>query len=369
VNRWLLKSDRSQVGVTEEGGHLDSVRFVTDRGTFAPMHVAPWADEPPDPALPPILRILRGDFFCAPFGASDVLPGETRIHGASCNARWGLVRGPGAPRPGAASAEQRLEAELESPIMGARVRKHVWVQPGHAVVYQQHDLEGGAGAIPVGHHAMLRVLEQAYLSFSPWVWGGTPPTPLEADPTVGRSLLAYPQEFADLARVRLASDGMADLTRFPALEKHDDLLLLATDPKLPFAWSAVSAPRAGWVWFDLRSPQTLASTVLWMSHGGRQYPPWSGRHTHVIGVEQVTAYFHLGHRASTGPNPLSQRGIPTAVELRPGHTLSIRYAFGLAAVPPSFTRVRSIEPAPSGIVLIDEGGRSVTAPVALEFVT
>jgi hypothetical protein len=356
VDRLIIAADRVQVGVTLEGGHLDSVRFKTEHGTVCPMHVAPWADEPTDPALPPILSILRGDFFCAPFGASDLLPDETRLHGAPCNARW-KMRG---------SARHALFLELESTVLGARVLKALEVRPDHAVIYQRHSLMGGSGPLPIGHHAMLRVSETAYLSFSPWIWAGTPPTPLEANSTIGRSLLEYPQEITDLARVRLASGQTADLSRFPTLERHDDLLMLVADPELPFAWSAVVAPQAGWVWFDLRDPRTLASTVLWMSHGGRDYPPWSGRHTHVLGIEQVTAYFHLGHRASTSPNPLSQRGIPTAVELRPESNLVVRYVFGVAAVPPDFTRVRSIEPASGGILLTDDGGRSVHAPCDLD---
>ncbi len=105
-----------------------------------------------------------------------------------------------------------------------------------------------------------------------------------------------------------------------------------------------------------------------MSHGGRHYPPWSGRHTHVLGIEEVTAYFNLGHRASAAPNPLSRRGVPTAVPLAPRGRVTVRYAFGLAPVPPEFTRVRMIEPAPGGVTLNDEGGRSVRAPVDLDFV-
>jgi hypothetical protein len=339
VNSWTLASDCVQLVVTEEGGHLDA--------------------EPADPALPPILRILRGDFFCAPFGASDLLADETRLHGAPCNAHWRRIEG----------SAQDLTLELEKTVHGARVTKHLQVRLGQAVIYQQHDLVGGSGALPIGHHAMLRVPETAYLSFSPWTWAGTPPTPLEADPAIGRSLLAYPQEIADLARVRLSSGRTADLTRFPALERHDDLLMLTADPARHFAWSAVTAPQAGWVWFDLRDPRTLASTVLWMSQGGRDYPPWSGRHTHVLGIEQVTAYFHLGHRASTSPNPLSRRGIPTAVELRPEGRVRVRYLFGVAAVPPEFTYVRSIELASGGVLLTDDGGRSVHAPCNPDFVT
>jgi hypothetical protein len=358
MNRWILQGDRVQVGVTEEAGHLDPVRFDTDGGVFQPMHVAPWADEALGPEVPPVVRVLRGDFLCAPFGPSDLLPDEQRVHGATASARWTRV-----------SADKHdLELELESRVMGARIRKHVHVRPGHAVVYQEHVFEGGSGALPVGHHAMLRVPERVHLGFSSWIWAGTGPEPLEPDPALGRSLLAYPQEITDLSQARLAAGGAADLSRYPTLEGHEDLLLLAADPKLPFAWSAATAPKVGWVWFAIKSPRSLASTILWMSHGGRHYPPWSGRHTHVLGIEEVTAYFNLGHRASAAPNPLSRRGIPTVITLKPRGRVSLRYALGLAPVPSDFTRVRTIEPAPGGVALVDEGGRSIHAAMDLDFV-
>ena len=37
-----------------------------------------------------MLRGLRGDFFCAPFGECDLTPAETRPHGATANRRWAL---------------------------------------------------------------------------------------------------------------------------------------------------------------------------------------------------------------------------------------------------------------------------------------
>lgn len=358
MHTWKLEADRVALGVTEEGGHLDAVRFRTERGVVAPMHVAPWAGENLPADVPPILRILRGDFFCAPFGDSDLLPEETRVHGSPANAPWRRLAGD----------DHRLELELTVPILGARLVKRVCLRPGHAMVYQEHDFEGGTGRIPAGHHAMLRAPEPLALGFSRWVWGGTPPAALEPDPRRGRSLLAYPQTFDDLARVRLADGRTADLRQFPALAGHDDLLMLIADPARPLAWSAATAPRRGWVWFALKSPRSLRGTVLWLSHGGRQYPPWSGRHTHTLGIEEVTALFNLGHRASIADNPLSRQGHPTAIELRPARRVRIRYAFGLVAAPPGFGRVQSLDPEPGGVTLTDEHGTRITAPCDPGFV-
>ena len=85
MKQFPLRSDRVSLAVTETGGHLSDVVFVLPGGRqVSPMHTAPWADEPLPEDTPPILRVLRGDFFCAPFGSSDLIPGETRVHGLAC---------------------------------------------------------------------------------------------------------------------------------------------------------------------------------------------------------------------------------------------------------------------------------------------
>ncbi|MSU46464.1 MAG: hypothetical protein EXS42_04925 [Lacunisphaera sp.] len=55
------------------------------------------------------------------------------------------------------------------------------------------------------------------------------------------------------------------------------------------------------VWFALKDPRVLASTVLWYSSGGR--------HRGVLGLEDVASYFHIGLAGSAAPNPASRRSI------------------------------------------------------------
>ena len=340
-----LKTEQIELAVSEEGGHLWPVRFKGDSGWLEPMHCAPWAEESLPEGTPPVIRILRGDFFCAPFGDNDLDPTETRGHGATANGRWRL----------AARSEHRLELHLEQPVMGAKVVKRVWLEPGQPLVYQEHEFVGGAGTLPVGHHAMLRFGSPGHLSFSPYFWGATPPQPVEPDPALGRSLLAYPQRFERLEELRLAEGGVIDGTLYPQLEGHEDILMLTAQPELPVAWSAVANPQAGWLWFGLKSPQTLPSTLLWMSNGGRRYPPWSGRHTGVLGVEEVSSYFHLGHRASSQPNPVNQAGIATGVRLESSGSLKIGYVFGAVPIPPSFGRRTEIEVARGSLKISGDG--------------
>jgi hypothetical protein len=344
-----LAGDRVRLAVTATGGQLDRVEFATERGPVTPLHTAPWAAETLPPEIPPMLRVLRGDFFCAPFGDSDVLPEEQRPHGTTANGNW-LLR---AQQPTA------VELELDRPVAGARVVKRVFTRAGQPLVYQEHTFTRGNAQLPLGHHAMLRADEPLHLSFARWVWGGTPPTPLEPDPRSGRSRLTYPQRFERLDQVQRDTGQFVDLGTYPALEDADDLAMLVSDPQQPLAWSAAVAPRAGWAWFSLRNSAVLGNTTLWLSNGGRSYAPWNSRHRRVIGIEDMTGFFHLGHRASLAPNAVTAAGYPTTVALAAERPTVVRYAFGVVAVPAGFTRVARLEAESTGVTLCDAAGTTV----------
>ena len=87
---WRLASSSAEAFVTELGGHLGPVTFDRKGRKLQPYSVAPWAEEPADPFLPRIIKVLRGDFFCLPFGGNDSLFGAERhpVHGDTANARW-----------------------------------------------------------------------------------------------------------------------------------------------------------------------------------------------------------------------------------------------------------------------------------------
>lgn len=357
MKTYPLRSDHVLLAVTATGAHLSDVTFILPDGRgISPMHTAPWANEQLPDDIPPVLKVLRGDFFCAPFGDSDVIPGQTRAHGETANGTWRA-------NP---HSDTHLEAVLDGDIMGASVSVDIEVRPGEPMIYQRHTLRGGHGRLPVGHHAMLHATDGLLLGFSPWVFAGTPPNIIETPPQ-GRSILRYPQEIADLHAAMLDDGTAADLTHYPFAEGHEDLWMLSADPSLPFAWTAATCPAAGWVWFSLKNPRLLPSTTLWLSNGGRHYAPWSSRHRRVIGLEEVRSYFHLGHAASIADNPVAARGIPTALEL--GGDVVIPYAFGVAPVPPGFGAVTRIEPVENGVRLSDDKGLETFAACNPDFIS
>jgi hypothetical protein len=359
VSTWALGNGIVELGVNRTGGQLWPVRFRHDGRWIEPMHRAPWVEQPGAAEIP-MLQNLSGDFFCAPFGANDLDPFESRDHGLTANGSWTeLARTP-----------ERLELELSGTVCGASVRKEVRLVARQPIVYQLHRFLGGEGSLPIGHHAMLRAPadELLELSFSPFVWAGTPPRPVESDERLGRSLLRYPQRIQSLSSVLSESGETLDLSRYPALESSEEILMMVTHPGQQLGWSAAVARESGWIWFALRPNTVLRATMLWLSNGGRDYPPFLGRHRRVLGIEELTSYFHLGHHASTTSNALDKAGIPTAVSLQPGRAVTTRYAFGCLPAPAGFRRVASLALNGDELTLSDQDGRQARVDFDSEFV-
>ncbi len=364
---WRLANPDVEAFVTEVGGHLGPVTFQLGERAVSPYHVAPWAGEAPAPGLPPVLpdlppvlRVLRGDFFCLPFGGNnEPFEGERHPpHGETANGRWSLASL-------AHTADARtLHLSLEPTVRPGRVDKYVTLRAGHAALYVRHVVSGMRGPMSFGHHAMLRFPERpgsGLVATSPFVFGQTAPEPVEQLETGGASGLAVGAAFASLDAVPTLTGEAADLSRYPALPGCEDLVMLVAVPEGPFAWTAVTFPGEGYVWFALKDPRVLRQTVLWISNGGRPYPPWNGRHTGVLGLEEVTSYFHYGLAASVRPNPVSERGWPTHLTLDPETPLDVRTVAAVAAVPEGFDHVAEIAPERGDTVrLTSRSGRSVT---------
>lgn len=364
---WSFKSAQVHVHLTKLGGHLGPVEFRLGTKTVSPFSVAPWAEEKIDAGAPALLRALRGDFFCAPFGGNGTpFRGEQHPpHGETANAVWRLKAFE------SSAGRQTLHARLDTTVRPGSVDKFITLVQGHSVVYQEHVVTG-QGPMSIGHHAMLKFPPtpgSGIVSTSRFTQAQVLPDLFERPEARGYTSLQADAAFRRLDRVPLQSGGFTDLSIYPARRGFDDLVMLTADPKLAFAWNAVTFPQEGNVYFALRDPRVLRHTLLWISNGGRHYPPWNGRHTDVMGIEDATSYFHYGLAESAKPNPLSRRGIPTTVTLNAKKPFSVRYLFGMAAIPRGFDRVAAIEPAKGGITLVAANGKRASAAVDLGFLS
>ena len=361
---WRITTGGVEAFVTQTGGQVGPVTFNIGGKKIQPFSVAPWAEEETDRSLLPILKVLRGDFFCMPFGGNATeFKGEKHpVHGETANARWRCE----------STHAGGVHLSMETKVRRGRVDKHVFVRPGQTAVYQRHVISGMSGPMSFGHHAMLKFPDHAgsgLVSTSRFVSGDVVPVPVEDPAARGYSCLQVGGKFRSLGRVPLANGGFTDLSSYPARRGFEDIVLLQGDDRAPFAWTAVSFPAEGYVWFALKDPRVLRQTVMWISNGGRHYAPWNGRHVNVLGLEEVTSYFHYGLAESVEKNPLCARGHATSVQLDPQNPLTVNYLMAVAAIPGSFDKVASITPArdEQSVILTAGSGSEVVVPLDLSF--
>jgi hypothetical protein len=86
-----------------------------------------------------------------------------------------------------------------------------------------------------------------------------------------------------------------------------------------------------------------------------------------MGLEEVTAYFHLGLAESVRANRLSRRGIATSISLNPQRPLVVNYITAVAEIPVGFDRVASIYASGDGVRLISRSGKRKQVPLDLSF--
>ncbi|OBZ92133.1 hypothetical protein ADU59_28425 [Pararhizobium polonicum] len=356
TNSFVLSADGIEVTLDLDVGHISS--FIVRRygRTFSPFHRAPWIDEPLDASTPPHLQRLSIDFFCAPFGQSDVE--SAPAHGWSANAPWVLTDLERLPNG------SRATFVLSRTIMSATLTKTCTVKDGHPFLYQSHRFDGGIGRLPVAYHAMVDLPHGGILSVSPKIRAETMPDRLETDDIKGRSILAYPASSDDLRTFPREDGGVSDLLRYPLDDRHVDLVMLHEQPSNPLGWAIAARPVERDMAIVLKPPGVLPSTVLWYSNGGRHYAPWNGRHHGVLGIEEARTFFGYGHKASIAPNALSGSGIETSLSVV--ETREVRTVIGAVEMLADGL-VRSITPGNDTLQITGGKGETIDIPFDTAF--
>ncbi len=338
------------VAVDAAIGNLRELDFDCGSRRISPLHTAHWVGTENLPAdLPPVERDLAGDFFCAPFGGADVEPSPP--HGWSANSQWSLAR----------LDEGTIQLDLDALVLGALITKTLRLSPDAPLLYQSHRIEGGQGALTFAHHPMLRLQTSGALSVSPKRAALTPLVPLEP----GRHALACPARSEDLHAFPAEDGTFLDLATLPIGSATEDFVTLVEADGSALGWSAVVRDCEDDIVFFLKDPKTMPVTMLWHSNGGRDYAPWSGRHTGVLGVEDGCAAGASGHRAALATNPVSAEGVPTAVSL--GGRIEVKHVIGAVPRPEGWERIRDICVVGAELFLIEENGDELQLPFDPDF--
>lgn len=319
-----FRVSRGGVAAQVDGfGCMVTPSFTLNGGVVSPMYVAPWDGYTGEP----LLANLRGDFVCVPFGIApdsmaDFPPGWRELepgitphpHGYAANSVWATER------VDQSSAELVLEYPPEDVV--EVVRRTVTCEEQSVVIEDQITVRRDV-ALPLGLHPIFRLPHEAggvRLDLPGCEVLATLPVATDAS-----SILRPMALFADARAAPLREGGAVDLTRLPLAQTTEELVLLCNvaEPRVSIE-NEIEGYRVVLEW----ESEHLRHCLLWISNKGRSFPPWNGRNL-CLGVEPVTSAFDLGPAVSAADNPLAVRGIPTAVPLAAGRTLSLRHSLRL----------------------------------------
>lgn len=317
------------------GAMLGPATFTPAAGrTVSPLAVAPWADDSgaEHHALPGVLKRLRGDWPCVPFGMTDApagLPADWQPahaanvidpfpHGFCSNHDWtlaadgtdGVVATIDYP---ANHPVRRLERHVKAAADAARIDIDLIVHPRESTV------------LPVGLHPTFRLPDapgEAALSFAGRdVRAWTYPVPTEP----GRSHLRANQRDVPINAVSTVQGGGCDLRSLPFAGDSEDVVLLSGTGGEATLSNHAEGYRVTLKW----DATALPCCLLWISNHGRQFYPWNGRFR-ALGIEPVAAAFDLRLAFKDGRNPLNAAGIPTGVAFTAGQSWRTGYSISCA---------------------------------------
>lgn len=351
-----ISSSTVRAWVTLRGGHVAPVEFSLESGTFQPYSLSPWLPGELED-LDPLLDVLRGDFWCMPFGEQPDGP----AHGHVACGQWTPVK----------VDPRTVTMTIDARDIGARVDKTISLRDGQSALFQELTITGLDGDFSYGTHPILDLSHLppgiARISSGAVRWSSVF-TGEFSKPSLGETQVLLPgAQFTSLASIPLIDGGSLDLSRYPTSMAHEDLVMLSQlGDDNSIGWTAVSAP--GYVWCALKDVRDFPSTVLWVSNGGRTQEPWLGRHVGRLGVEDVCSYFHEGLVASR-EDRLRDQGIPTARTFASDVPVTMRTVQAMVASPPGFAQVVDISTnTPGRITLTDELGCVIEALIDWQYV-
>lgn len=354
---WQIASPTVEAAISVNGGMMAPVRFTLPDGrAVEPYYVSPWWNEPRDAIAPEVLRPLRGDFFCLPFGgANDRGDEHHEPHGEAAYAPWQL----GSAEDGALSCRIEYAA-------GGTIEKEIRCADDAPAVFTEHRVSGFDGSYPVGHHAILKGAapgEDASrpiwkIHTAPFDLGMTDPG--NTAPSAGGEYYATAPDgrFSSLSDVptRWNTPETTDCSLFPAREGFIDIIAWYRRPNTGVAWTVAYNLEEKYAWYSLKDARILPATVMWMENRGRHGAPWSGRNS-CVGIEETCSYFANGLVAPDDGGAIGALGIPTAVALTPGSTVTVRTIQGVFPITDGDDPVVELEESAGGATFVTTGGK------------
>jgi len=324
---WRLSWDHGSAEVQALGGMLGPVSLrLDDERELDLMHVAPWAGTTGAAGLPGVLRRLRGEWPCVPFGRADtptdLPPGwRTRasddawMHGYAANQRWTCIE----------ASPLRVHLAIDYPADNAiaRIERVIAADPNAPALDISLSIWVRRPArVPVGLHPTFRIPPApGRVRVALGTHAGIHSYPTGAPGAVSRLL---PDTRSATLSALAGIDGPLDLSHLPLSMPAEELMQVrairgsdGAGGQPPFALHYLDYDASVGMWWDT---EQLPDLMLWISNGGRINYPWMSRHL-AVGAEPLNSLFDLG-RVAQAPDghPLADRLGLTLHPDQPWHT-------------------------------------------------
>ena len=361
---WYLKGGDTEMFLTKHGGQHAPVTFFADSDApVQPYYINDWQERHPDLSSIPLLKYLRGDFFCLPFGGNgDPVDGKQfQCHGETSAKDWSFAS---AEKVGARSI---YEFTMDTQIVPFHVVKHIEMRDGESALYIRHTVTGLDGKMPYGHHTILRMPEaneKMYFSCGRFDLGMVPETTF-SDPANWEYQFLQPGATFDAVEAIptiYKKPAVYDYSTYPSPVGYADLFALLKKPAATPAWAVAAYPDNGYLYYSLKNAGELPSTTIWVSNSGRYEEPWNGT-ARCFAIEETCSCFADGWKPSIEENPLTRRGWKTCGDFSGDKPFSVRHVQGVVRIPATFGKVRKADFAEGRVTFKDEAGQSAVAAV------
>lgn len=323
---WRLDWEYGSAEVQALGGMLGPLHFRLDaERDLQVMHVAPWAGTVDSMDLPGMLRRMRGEWPCVPFGRTDLppdlppewttlAPDDRWPHGYAAHHRWTCRHAD------QHSVRLAIDYPEQSPV--ATIERLISVVPGAPALDITLSIQPRRDALlPAGLHPTFRLPQpQGRVALELGHHDGIFSYPSRSAGAVSRLM---PDARSTRLEALAGLQGPLDLSRLPLADDGEELLQVrnpaATPGAAPFALHYLDYGARVGMWWNTRQFPDL---MLWLSNRGRPEFPWQSRHV-ALGAEPVNSVFDLG-RVARPPagHPLADR---LGIQLQAGQAWSTRY--------------------------------------------
>jgi len=300
---------------------------------ISPLHTCQWPDKDPKKfsQLPGILRNLRGDFPCVPFGINTPIENisedwkksyseEPYIvndpHGYSANNIWNLEKLSSSSASFKIIYPENDYVEYLERTISIENDERSQINCSLNIVVKK-DCQ-----LPIGFHPMINIPEEKNkIKIFPgnFKFGLTYPGLF----LPGRSLGAIGKEFQSIKEVEGFDGKIFDLSQPPFSGNFEDLFqLCGIDGNISIE-NYLDNYKFSYKW----NPNHFSSLLMWVSNKGRTEYPWNEKNL-TVGLEPITSAFGLStHVSGNKENPINKKGVPTVINLYKKNIWKTSYSF------------------------------------------